>query len=203
MNGTTEPLRCTAGAVLLLPLLLAGCEPFHGGSVATAGPPPNVAAQAIAALPVGDIAGAAESHGSVSLSNPFAGDAAARQEGYRLYVKMNCAGCHGYRGEGGIGPSLADRSWRYGGTPVAIFKSLYEGRSQGMPAWNPVMPPAELWKIVAWIESLGGSWPAQARQAALQGDRAGDVVSPHAQATWPEGGGGAPPRPRAGPPDQP
>ena len=29
-----------------------------------------------------------------------------------------------------------------------------------MPAWNPALPPEEIWKLVAYVESLGGAYPA-------------------------------------------
>ena len=174
-----------AGAAAVLPALLVigGCGRTEGGSVAAAPQAPERPAQLASAVPLGDVAGAAESTLAPTMTNPFANSSQAVQQGYYLYVRMNCAGCHGYAGEGGIGPTLSDRYWRYGGTPVGIFKSLYEGRPQGMPAWTPVLPPSEIWKIVAWIESLGGSYAANDYQAMLQGDEPADNVSPHAVRT--------------------
>src|SRR5688500_15995571 len=43
-----------------------------------------------------------------AITNPYATDAAAVAEGRALFVGMNCAGCHGPAGGGGIGPPLAD-----------------------------------------------------------------------------------------------
>lgn len=172
-------------AMLVAALLLAGCDGFHGGSVAAAPLGASAAPSTIAAVPLGDVAGEDASHLSASVPNPYQGSAEAVQQGHHLYVRMNCAGCHGYAGQGGIGPPLADRYWRYGGAPVSIFKSIYEGRPQGMPAWNPGLPPSEIWKIVAWIQSLGGSYDADGYQASLQGDLPGDKVSPHAERTLP------------------
>ena len=96
---------------------------------------------------------------------------------------MNCAGCHGYDANGGMGPNLTDTYWRYGGSPAAIFKSIYEGRPQGMPAWNPALPPDEIWKLVAYIQSLGGAYSAAQYEASVQGDRVGDNVAPEVKAT--------------------
>jgi hypothetical protein len=73
-----------------------------------------------------------------------------------------------------MGPNLTDSGWRYGGVPASIFSSIYEGRPQGMPAWNPALPPQDIWKIVAYIQSLGGTYSADQYQASLQGDRRGD-----------------------------
>ena len=174
-----------AGGAFALPvlLLLGGCGRFEGGSVVAAPAGPERPVQLAAEVPLGDVAGAAQSVLAPTMTNPYAHSSQAVQQGYYLYVRMNCAGCHGYAGEGGIGPTLSDRYWRYGGTPVALFKSLYEGRPQGMPAWTPVLPPSEIWKIVAWIESLGGTYAAADYQAMLQGDLPADNVSPHAKRT--------------------
>ena len=61
---------------------------------------------------------------------------------------MNCAACHGYDLKGGMGPDLTDTYWRYGGSPADIYKSIFEGRPQGMPAWGRALPPAMIWKVV-------------------------------------------------------
>jgi cytochrome c oxidase cbb3-type subunit 3 len=91
---------------------------------------------------------------------------------------MNCAGCHGYTAEGAMGPDLTDTYWRYGGTPAEIYKSIYEGRPQGMPAWGRALPAREIWEVVAYIESLGGSFPAVDYQAARQGDKRHENAAP-------------------------
>src|SRR5690606_27741419 len=43
----------------------------------------------------------------VDLVNPYEGDDRALAEGERLYGWMNCAGCHGVNGGGGLGPPFA------------------------------------------------------------------------------------------------
>ena len=72
---------------------------------------------------------------------------------------MNCVYCHGANGVGLIGPPLNARGWRYGGTPAQIYNSIHDGRPQGMPAWGESLPPEEIWRLVAYIESLGGAFP--------------------------------------------
>lgn len=162
-------------------LALSSCERSHGGSTAGPSPSPTPGTEAINAIPMGDVAGAAAYTGTVP--NPYEGNAQAVQEGKDLFVKMNCAGCHGYGAKGAMGPNLTDRYWRYGGTPASVFKSIYEGRPQGMPAWNPALPPDDIWKLVAYIESLGGTFAASDFQASVQGDRAGEVVSAEVKRT--------------------
>ena len=87
--------------------------------------------------------------------NPYAGDAEALREGRQLFVAYNCYGCHGGRAGGGMGPSLRDSTWLYGGSPANIFSSIALGRPHAMPAWGALLPAEILWKITAYIESLG------------------------------------------------
>jgi cytochrome c oxidase cbb3-type subunit 3 len=178
VTGTVRGHPYRLVVLLLAVVLLAACGQFRGDSTAQApktGLPPDAQ---IAAVPVGDIAGAARSDLPESMNNPYEGNAQAAQEGKTLFSKMNCAGCHGYDGKGGMGPSLVDHYWRYGGVPVKVFKSIYEGRPQGMPAWGQALPPQEIWKIVAYIETLGGTFPAAQYHAALQGDL-GNAAGPN------------------------
>ncbi len=190
MNGPHRPVR-TILAVAICAAGLTACGRYTGGS--TAGPPFHAepAQDAIAAVPLGDVAGAAESTLANRLPNPYRDNAQAAREGHDLFIRMNCAGCHGYDAKGGMGPNLTDGYWRYGGVPVSLFKSIYEGRPQGMPAWNPALPPQDIWKIVAYLESLGGTYPANEYESAIQGDRVGQNVAPGVVATLPPGSGTA------------
>lgn len=157
---------------------LAGCDRSQGGNTQPVALHESASSDLIAGLPLGDVAGAAESKLAPSISNPYESNPQAIASGHELFVRMNCAGCHGYDAKGGMGPNLTDTYWRYGGVPADVFKSIYEGRPQGMPAWNPALPPDDIWKLVAYIESLGGTFPANAYQASLQGDRPGDNFPP-------------------------
>ncbi|MDQ2804813.1 MAG: cytochrome c [Pseudomonadota bacterium] len=47
-----------------------------------------------------------------------------------------------------------------------------------MPAWGKALPPQAIWLIVAYIQSLGGTFPAAAYQPSIQGDRSGEQVAP-------------------------
>jgi cytochrome c oxidase cbb3-type subunit 3 len=102
--------------------------------------------------------------------NPFEGDARALADGERLYGWMNCAGCHGALGGGGIGPPLRDVAWIYGGDAASVFQSVAQGRPNGMPAFGGRVPDAEIWRIVAYVRSLGGAPPEEARQGSGSGD---------------------------------
>lgn len=109
-----------------------------------------------AIVPLGFSAGGAPKV-NASLANPLAGDPNAVAQGKKLFASLNCAGCHGFLAKGNMGPDLTDKAWRYGGTPIDVYKSIYEGRPQGMPAWGNALPPNSIWQLVAYIQSLGGT----------------------------------------------
>ena len=177
-------LRTAARPLISLALLclLSACE---GGST----PPPanNLPApDDVAAVPLGQPAGMTDAPVSaLSTANPYAGNPQAITAGKALYMKMNCAGCHAYTGKGNMGPDLTDTYWRYGGLPIQIYKSIHEGRPQGMPAWGAALPPQEIWKLVAYIQSLGGSMPASDYRHAREGDVPGEQVAPEASTSPP------------------
>lgn len=99
-----------------------------------------------------------------SMQNPYAGDQKAIQEGRRLFGWYNCAGCHAPKGGGGMGPPLSDARWIYGDAPQSVFDSIWEGRPNGMPTWAARIPPDEVWKVVAYIQTLPGELPDFAPQ---------------------------------------
>lgn len=120
------------------------------------------ATSATGAVPTGDLAGPAERAGAGR--SPYAGDQAAVREGERLFLQMNCADCHGYDARGGMGPNLVDGEWLFGETSADRFSSVHGGRARGMPAYGELLPDESIWKVVAYIESLGTA-AAEARRA--------------------------------------
>jgi cytochrome c oxidase cbb3-type subunit III len=103
---------------------------------------------------VGPIPGPRASNAREPASNPYEGNADARQQGRRSFVAFNCSGCHGGHAGGGMGPSLRDLDWIYGGKPTEIYNSIADGRAHGMPAWGTRLPPQVIWQLVSYIESL-------------------------------------------------
>ncbi len=91
---------------------------------------------------------------SCSKNNPYTGNPEAIKEGAILY-KNNCEKCHGPEGKGGVCPNLTDGKWIYGGSDSDIFKSISSGRPEGMPAWKGILKKEEIWKIIAYIRTLG------------------------------------------------
>ena len=95
--------------------------------------------------------------GFTQLTNPFQGDPGKVKEGGALFVSYNCMDCHGMDGSGAMGPSLADGRWHFGGTPGEVFQSIYEGRPDGMPSWGGRIPDDQIWRLVAYVQSLGAN----------------------------------------------
>ena len=129
----------------------------------------------LARVAIGDIAGALNNTLDATIANPYASDMAAIKEGHDLFIGMNCAACHGYDLKGGMGPDLTDTYWRYGGAPADIYKSIFEGRPQGMPAWGRTLPPPLIWKVAAYIASKGGAYPGTLADRGRQGDLGDDA----------------------------
>ena len=94
--------------------------------------------------------------------SPFQQNAWGMAEGKRLFTAYNCSGCHS-NGGGGMGPPLMDDKWIYGSHARNVFSSIVEGRPNGMPSWQGKIPDAQVWQLVAYVQSLSG----QAPQAAM------------------------------------
>jgi cytochrome c oxidase cbb3-type subunit 3 len=136
-------------ALALAGVLLAGCprEERRFRSLPASSVRPEVArmSELQPGPPTGDPAAA----------NPNIKNAAAISDGMELYLQMNCVGCH-FHGGGGIGPPLMDQKWIYGSDPENIFSTIVQGRPNGMPAFRAKLTDDQVWKIVAYVQSLGG-----------------------------------------------
>jgi cytochrome c oxidase cbb3-type subunit 3 len=129
-------------------LLLAGCQKADKGG-STAQQPDTQGVIATALVPGAD-------HSLVS-ADPRAAqyydNAQAVVTGKKLFAAYNCSGCHS-NGGGGMGPSLMDDVWIYGGRLTQIHQTLVEGRPNGMPSWGGKVPDEQLWQISAYVRSL-------------------------------------------------
>jgi cytochrome c oxidase cbb3-type subunit 3 len=96
------------------------------------------------------------------IENPYADSTGALTQGRQLYQSLNCAGCHGGAGGGGIGPPLADEKWIYGGSDANIYATIVQGRPNGMPAFGPRLSGEAVWKLAAYVRSLGRGTDEQA-----------------------------------------
>ena len=88
------------------------------------------------------------------LVNPREHDPRALDEGKQLFVAYNCADCHGGEGSGGMGPSLQDGRWHFGGTAGDVYESISEGRPDGMPSWGGRISDAQIWALVTYVRTL-------------------------------------------------
>jgi cytochrome c oxidase cbb3-type subunit 3 len=131
-------------------LLLAGCS--NGASTPSSAPDTST--------PPGSVVTSALAPGlphPITTVDPRAAkyydNAAAVVTGKRLYGQYNCSGCHS-NGGGGMGPSLMDHQWIYGGRLEQIHQTLVEGRPNGMPTWGGKIPDEQLWQISAYVRSM-------------------------------------------------
>jgi cytochrome c oxidase cbb3-type subunit 3 len=155
--------RALAALPLLAALALGACGRSSGGGTTAATPADLPSDAQLRGVPLGQPPGEPTSP-AASIANPYEGDAAAVADGKALFSSMNCVYCHGDNGSGLIGPALNSRGWRYGGAPAQLYNSIHDGRPQGMPAWGARLPPDQIWKLVAYLEGLGGAKPPATRQ---------------------------------------
>ncbi|MEO7043092.1 MAG: c-type cytochrome [Gemmatimonadaceae bacterium] len=160
-------LSCAFTIALSISACSGAPEKIAAGGSGPVGLPPDSLMQLVA---LGDIAGGHPNTLTVQIKNPYEGSIAAADAGRQQFIDMNCAACHGYDGRGGMGPNLTDTYWRYGGSPASIYNSIYQGRPDGMPAWGRMIPRDDIWKLVTYIQSLGGSFPASLAESGRQGN---------------------------------
>ncbi|MAM93042.1 cytochrome-c oxidase, cbb3-type subunit III [Parvibaculum sp.] len=87
-----------------------------------------------------------------------AGDQEAAARGSEVFASQ-CIACHGDDGSGNqeLGaPNLTDAIWLYGGDKEAIVKTVSNGRSGVMPAWNERLDEGTINSLTLFVYSLGG-----------------------------------------------
>ena len=75
--------------------------------------------------------------------NPYANDRTVLNDGRRLFVWFNCAGCHGDHAGGGMGPSLRDSTWIYGDyskpdPPADLIRAVEHDSVDVAIVWGPL-----------------------------------------------------------------
>lgn len=86
------------------------------------------------------------------------------KQGGQLF-RSNCRACHGETGGGGIGPNLTDAYWLHGGKPEEIAHTIAIGvPERGMIAWQSMLTPTEVGQLVAYIHSIKGTKPKDAKE---------------------------------------
>jgi cytochrome c oxidase cbb3-type subunit 3 len=90
-------------------------------------------------------------------------DRGALADGKGVYDAY-CAACHRADGGGLIGPNLADDAWLHGGSPEAIHLTIAQGvLTKGMPAWDRILKPEQVNAVTAYVISLQGTNPKDAK----------------------------------------
>lgn len=73
--------------------------------------------------------------------------------GKTLYSSL-CSSCHGDKARGNVGPDLTVSKFKYGRTRQAIFKSVSNGRSGGMPPFDSRINREQIECIVEFVLAL-------------------------------------------------
>ena len=116
------------------------------------------------ALQLASSGGAAMAASSLQAELEQAAQSADRKKKGSELFQSRCASCHGKAGEGGIGPNLTDSFWLHGAKPAEIAKTINEGvLDKGMPPWSASIAPPEVASLVAYIVSLKGTNPPNAK----------------------------------------
>jgi cytochrome c oxidase cbb3-type subunit 3 len=137
----------TRTALMAAALALTACADHPAQSAVPEAPEPFAQLSPVGPLP--GIATATEDP-----MNPFTGDEKALARGREYFTAYNCAGCHGDHGGGGMGPSLRDAQWIYGGADVSIADTIRAGRANGMPAWGRMLTDDQIWQLTAYVKSM-------------------------------------------------
>ena len=135
--------------VAVLSLLLAGCEREERRFRETppaASPPRIVSLSPLQPGPTVHVN---------TVRGPYEYNAYAMSEGKLLFDQFNCSGCHAHGG-GGMGPPLMDDEWIYGAQPENIFQTIVQGRPNGMPAFRERLSNDQVWRLVAYVQSMSG-----------------------------------------------
>ncbi|MGF1530936.1 MAG: PQQ-dependent sugar dehydrogenase [Puniceicoccaceae bacterium] len=82
------------------------------------------------------------------------GDGLNHQSVNQVYQQL-CLSCHGAHGEGGIGGSLIDGNWAYGGSDLEIAAVIRDGVvDQGMPAYGQTLDEKMIRGLVVHLREL-------------------------------------------------
>lgn len=96
--------------------------------------------------------------------NALIADPNAMKVGAETFQQV-CAVCHASKGEGLIGPNLTDKYWihskgDFGGIMTAVLEGFPD---KGMPAWKDVIAPEKRAPLAAYVVSLKGTNPPNAK----------------------------------------
>lgn len=61
-----------------------------------------------------------------------------------------------------MGPALMDDQWIYGHEADQIYRTIVEGRPNGMPTFRGKIPDYQVWQLAAYVRSMSGFAPKDA-----------------------------------------
>lgn len=77
-----------------------------------------------------------------------------------------CVACHNKGGAGNIGPNLTDDFWIHGGRIDSVAYTIQNGvAAKGMPTWGNQFSDDQIKTLAAYVKSIRGSNPANAKAA--------------------------------------
>ena len=89
----------------------------------------------------------------------FTNDVATLASGKEIFDK-NCAACHGFGGEGLVGPNFTDEYWIHGGGIKNIYRTIVDGvPAKGMISWKSQLSPNQIQEVGSYIITLKGTSP--------------------------------------------
>lgn len=89
----------------------------------------------------------------VLASNKISTDLALGQK----IFKIKCYSCHGRYGQGGLGPNLIDKYWKYVDKEEDINKLITEGKKGTMMmSYKNFLTPKEIDEVVLYIKAMNG-----------------------------------------------
>lgn len=84
----------------------------------------------------------------------MASDGAAMAKAKGVFVQ-SCASCHTDNGRGLVGPNLTDDFQIHGSSRSDLYNTIKNGvPDKGMIAWGPVLAPADLAGVAAYVSTL-------------------------------------------------
>lgn len=87
----------------------------------------------------------------------------------KIVFEENCLSCHGEGGRGDIGPNLTDDYWINVKGHVGadtIYPIVFNGvEENGMPVWSEVLSKEDIMAAVAFVLTLHGTNPPDAKEA--------------------------------------
>jgi mono/diheme cytochrome c family protein/rhodanese-related sulfurtransferase len=98
--------------------------------------------------------------GAVSAPLPDAAVEGDADRGATIYAS-HCAGCHGHRGQGGVGTALANPVFLATASDAFLAHTVTEGRrGTPMPAFRDSLAPDAIRDVVAFLRSRAVGWDA-------------------------------------------